>query len=349
MDVYDFRSDTVTQPTPEMREAMTKAEVGDDVYGEDPTINKLQDLSAELTGKQAALFLPSGTMGNLIAMLVHCNRGDEIIEGHLAHTFLYEAGGMAALGGIHPHTLQNQPDGTLLLQDIREAVRDADDPHMPVTRLISIENTHNRCGGVSLSADYTQQVGNLAKEFGLTLHLDGARIFNAAVDQGVSVQELVDPVDTVTFCLSKGLAAPAGSVLCGPKSFIQQAVRLRKQLGGGMRQAGVLAAAGIIGLKNGIERLADDHERARRLAQGLETIEGISFDVQNTNMVYFILDEDVPLSVDQFVSALKQRGVLLGGVHGRRFRMVTHIWIDDQAVKQAINAIDNVLSDINNN
>lgn len=345
MDIYDFRSDTVTQPTPEMREAMAKAEVGDDVYGEDPTINKLQDLSAELTGKQAALFLPSGTMGNLTAMLSHCNRGDEIIEGHLAHTFLYEAGGMAALGGIHPRTIPNQPDGTLLLDDIREAVRHVGDPHMPTTRLVSIENTHNRCGGVSLSLDYTRQVEKLTKEFGLILHLDGARIFNAAVDQGVSVQELAEPADSITFCLSKGLAAPVGSVLCGSKQCIQRAVRIRKQLGGGMRQAGVLAAAGIVALKTGIERLADDHERAQKLAQGIKGIPGIRYDVQNTNMVYFFLDEDVPLSVEQFVAALKQRGILLGQVHGRRFRMVTHFWIDDQAVRQAINAISNILAD----
>ncbi len=345
MDIYDFRSDTVTQPTPEMREAMAKAEVGDDVYGEDPTVNRLQDMAAEITGKQAALFIPSGTMGNLIALLTHCNRGDEVIEGDQAHTFRYEAGGMAALGGVHPHTLPNQPDGTLKLEDIREAVRQPGDPHMPITRLISIENTHNRCGGVSLSAEYTRQVGALARQMGLLLHLDGARIFNAAVDQGVSVAELAEPADSITFCLSKGLAAPVGSVLCGSRQFIQQATRIRKQLGGGMRQAGVLAAAGIVALKHGIERLADDHQRAGKLAQGITGIPGITFDVQNTNMVYFFLDESVPLSVEQFVSALKQRGVLLGQVHGRRFRMVTHIWIDDQTVRQAVNAITCVLSD----
>ena len=214
MEFIDLRSDTVTKPTPEMRGVMAQAEVGDDVYGEDPTVNRLQVMSARMLGKEAGLFVPSGTMGNLIAMLAHCSRGDEVILGHLAHTFLYEAGGISALGGIHSHQIPNQPDGTLALEDIRNAIRE-DDAHCPVTRLVTLENTHNRCGGVPLTVEYTQAVGDLAKERGLLVHLDGARIFNAAVELNVPASALAKPADSVTFCLSKGLAAPVGSVLGG--------------------------------------------------------------------------------------------------------------------------------------
>jgi threonine aldolase len=344
MELLDFRSDTVTKPTPEMREAMAQAEVGDDVYGEDPTVNKLQEIAADMLGKKAAIFVASGTMGNLTAMLSHCGRGDEIIEGNLAHTFLYEAGGLAALGGIHPHTIPNQPDGTLVLQDIRDAIRSTGDPHMPITRLVSLENTHNRCGGASISAGYTRSVGELAKQHGLVLHLDGARIFNAAVDQGVTAKELAAPADSVTFCLSKGLSAPVGSVLCGSTEFIQRAHRIRKQLGGGMRQAGILAAAGIVALQHMVERLSEDHRRARKLADGLRTIPGITLDVQNTNMVYFLLEESVPLTAEQFLSNANERGLLFGRDHDRRFRMVTHVWIDDSAVDQAMETLNDIVS-----
>ena len=254
MNYIDLRSDTVTQPTPAMREAMAKADVGDDVYGEDPTVNELQAKAASMLGKEAGLFVPSGTMGNLAAILAHCNRGDEIILGNLAHTFLFEAGGIAALGGVHPHTLPNQPDGRIDLDDIREAIR-PDNPHMPITRAVTIENTHNRCGGVPLTVEYTQAVGDLAHENGLSLHLDGARIFDAAAALDVDVKELTDPVDSVTFCLSKGLCAPVGSIICGSTEFIQRAHRIRKQLGGGMRQAGILAAAGIVALDEIVPRI----------------------------------------------------------------------------------------------
>ena len=273
MNFVDLRSDTVTTPTPAMREAMYSAEVGDDVYGEDPTVNRLQALAAEKTGKEAGLFVTSGTMGNLAAVLAHCDRGDEVILGNLAHTFLFEAGGISALGGVHSHQIPNQPDGTLALDDILAAIR-PDDAHFPVTRLICLENTHNRCGGVSLSVEYTRQVGELAHEHGLQVHLDGARLFNAAVAQGVSAAELAGPVDSVTFCLSKGLSAPVGSVLCGSGEFIHRAHRIRKQLGGGMRQAGVLAAAGIVALETMVDRLAEDHARARTLASRLQALPG---------------------------------------------------------------------------
>ena len=248
MNTIDLRSDTVTKPTPAMREAMAQAEVGDDVYGEDPTVNRLQAMAAELLGQEAGLFVPSGTMGNLAALLSHCGRGDEFILGDKAHTFLYEAGGAAALGGLHPHTIPNQADGRLRLEDIRAAIR-GDDPHLPPTRLVTLENTHNRCGGAVLTAAYTRSVCELAREHGLRVHLDGARIFNAAAALDVDVADLTAPVDSVTFCLSKGLCAPVGSVLCGSKEFIDRALRMRKQLGGGMRQVGVLAAAGIVALE----------------------------------------------------------------------------------------------------
>jgi threonine aldolase len=345
MEYIDLRSDTVTYPTPAMREAMARAEVGDDVYGDDPTVNRLQEISASMLGKEAALFVASGTMGNLAALLAHCARGDEVILGDKAHTFLYEAGGISALGGVHSHQVANQPDGTMLLEDILAAIR-PDDPHFPVTRLVALENTHNRCGGVVLSPDYTRQVGQLCKEHNLVLHLDGARVFNAAIAQGVSAKELADPADSVTFCLSKALCAPVGSVLCGSKDFIQRAHRIRKQLGGGMRQAGILAAAGIVALESMIDRLAEDHARAKRLAQGLAQIHGIELDpgTPYTNMIFFSLSADIPLSAVEVASTLMEFGVLVGATGSRRFRLVTHYWIDDASVDCTVQAFSQVLS-----
>ncbi len=218
MEIVDLRSDTVTQPTPAMREAMAKAEVGDDVFGEDPTLNRLEALAAQRVGHEAGLFVPSGTMGNLTAVLVHCQRGDEAVMGHVGHTFLFEAGGISALGGVFAHTLPNQPDGTLRLEDIQAAVR-PDDPHHPISRLVILENTQNRCGGAVLSAEYTRQAAELAHANGMKLHLDGARLFNAAAALGAKASDLASPADSVTFCLSKGLYAPVGSVLCGSAEF----------------------------------------------------------------------------------------------------------------------------------
>ena len=256
MDYIDLRSDTVTQPTPEMREAMAKAPVGDDVFGDDPTINQLQELAAVKVGKQAGLFVPSGTMGNLSAILSHCTRGDEAIMGKRSHTFLFEGGGISTLGGIHSSQITEQADGSLPLDEIEANLRDASDDHQPVTRLIEIENTHNRCGGVWQSPDYLHKLGDFAHERGLVLHMDGARLFNAAVAQKLDAKQLTAPVDSVTFCLSKGLCAPVGSVLCGSNEFIAKARKIRKHLGGGMRQGGIIAAAGIVALNKMIDRLA---------------------------------------------------------------------------------------------
>ncbi len=343
MDWIDLRSDTVTHPTDAMRQAMANAEVGDDVFGEDPTVNKLQLLAAEKVGKEAGLFVPSGTMGNLAAILAHCGRGDEVILGNKAHTFLYEAGGISALGGVHSCQLPNQSDGTLFLEDIQAAIR-SNDAHQPISRLVCLENTHNRCGAVALTVDYTHAVGELAHQKGLLLHLDGARIFNAAVAQAVSVKELAGPADSVTFCLSKGLCAPVGSVLCGGSEFIARAHRIRKQLGGGMRQAGILAAAGIIALETMVERLAEDHERARHLAQGLSFLPWLVLDAGTpfTNMIFMTLADSFLADAKKVAEVMSKHGVRVGVVGKRRFRLVTHYWIDDSAVDQSILAFQEV-------
>jgi threonine aldolase len=338
----DMRSDTITQPTPEMREAMYKAEVGDDVYGEDPTVNRLERMTADRLGKEAALFVASGTMGNLVALLTHCQRGDEAIVGDRAHTFVYEQGGMAALGGISPYPIPNQADGTLRLADINQAIR-GDDEHYPRTRLLCLENTHNMCDGTPLTVDYTAQAAELAHQHGLKVHVDGARIFNAAAALGVDVRELVKDVDSVMFCLSKGLCAPVGSMLCGSADFIAEARRSRKVVGGGMRQAGVLAAAGIVALEQIAPRLAEDHVRAKRLAQGLATIPGVEVAPVQSNILYFWMTDAVSKTQDEIVESLTEQGVLVLDRVGGRFRAVTHYWIDDEAVERAIDAMRKAL------
>lgn len=346
MDWIDLRSDTVTLPTAEMRQAMAEAEVGDDVYGEDPTINKLESLAASLMGKESGLFVTSGTMGNLAAILAHCGRGDEIILGDRSHTFLFEAGGVSALGGVHPRQISNQPDGSLDLDEVQESIR-SDDVHFPVSRLVVLENTHNRCGGVSLSAEYTRAMAELVHQHDMLLHLDGARIFNAATAQGVNTADLAEHVDSVTFCLSKGLCAPVGSVLCGSIEFINQARRIRKQLGGGMRQAGILAAAGIVSLNTMVDRLGQDHLRAKNLAQGLSSIPGIVMDpgTPYTNMVFFSLHEGIPISASHVQKRLMEYAVKVSAIGEKRFRLVTHFWVDDAGVQQAIQAFSKVLED----
>lgn len=340
----DLRSDTVTQPTPEMREAMARAELGDDVYREDPTVNQLQELAASMLGKEAALFVPSGHMGNLTAFLVHCNRGDEVILGDLSHPFLSEVGSLAAVGGIQPHTLSNQPDGTLKLEDIQVAIRE-EDVHHPITRVISLENTHNRCNGVPLSIEYTRAVADLAHKHGILLHIDGARLFNAAVALGVPAAKLVANADSVTFCLSKGLSAPVGSILCGTQDFIAKARWIRKQLGGGMRQAGVLAAAGILSLNKMVDRLAEDHVRARRLADELAEYKDLSVPTPHTNIVRFKLADASKVDPQRVVADLAQQGVLIDYGRNEGFRICTHYGIEDEHIERTLAAFGEVLRD----
>ena len=344
MPVIDLRSDTITRPTPAMREAMAQAEVGDDVFGEDPTVNRLEALAAERLGKEAALFVTSGTMGNLVCLLSHCGRGDEMIVGDQAHTYVYEQGGSAALGGIHPRPLRNQPDGTIALQDIETAIR-GDDVHFPRTRLICLENTHNRCGGAVLTLEYMHAVGELARRHGLAVHLDGARIFNAAVALGVDVKVLADDADSVTFCLSKGLAAPVGSLICGSAEFIAEARRARKVVGGGWRQAGVIAAAGIVALEQMVERLAEDHANAKRLAEGLAVLPGIVLDPAQvqTDIVIFELHRD-DMTPDALAERLRERGVWLFTIGGRRLRAVTNYHVTAADIGRALEVFADVLA-----
>jgi threonine aldolase len=345
MNIVDLRSDTVTKPTAEMREAMAKAEVGDDVYGEDPTVNRLQEVAAEKMGKETGLFIPSGTMGNLIAVLTQCQRGDEAIMGDKGHTFLFEVGGISALGGVFAHTLPNQPNGTLKLEDIQIAIR-PDDLHQPPSRLIVLENTQNRCGGVVLSRDYINEVASLAHLRGLKLHIDGARIFNASVASKTSAKDLVENADSVTFCLSKGLCAPVGSVLCGKREFIDKARRLRKMLGGGMRQVGILAAAGLIALDKMVDRLAEDHRRAMILAQGLGNIRGINFEMglPETNMVFPSFDNEINKTAADIARQLNTEGIKISATGERSFRLVTHAMVDDEGIERTLKAFQKTLS-----
>jgi threonine aldolase len=339
----DLRSDTITRPTPAMRRAMAEAEVGDDVFGEDPTVNRLEEMAAERLGKEAGLFVVSGTMGNLVSLLTHCGRGDEVLLGDRSHTFFYEQGGSAALGGIHPRTLPNQPDGTLDLRHIEEAIR-PDNIHFPRTRLIVLENTHNRCNGRPLTPEYMRGVGDIARRCDLKIHVDGARIFNAAVALGVDASDLVLEADSVTFCLSKGLAAPVGSLVCGSRDFIREARRARKVVGGGMRQAGVLAAAGIVALTEMIDRLSEDHNNARRLAEGLVETEGLSVDPGSvqTNIVYMNITHN-GLSSNELADRLGRECVLLLPTGPRQLRAVTNYHITGNDVDHAADVIRKVL------
>lgn len=342
MEIIDLRSDTVTRPTPAMREAMYRAEVGDDVYGEDPTVNKLERMAAERLGKGAALFVPSGTMGNLVALLAHCERGDEVILGDRSHTFLYEQGGMAALGGITPYPVPNRDDGTIRLDDIENAIR-PDDAHFPRTQLVCLENTHNMCNGTPLPVAYMTDAAEAAHSHGLRVHLDGARVFNAAVALDVDVKDVVRDVDSVMFCLSKGLSAPVGSMVCGSADFIFEARRARKLVGGGMRQAGIIAAAGVVALEQMTDRLVEDHARAKYLAEQLVELHGIEVAPVTTNILYFQVTEAVSKSPKQLTSELAERGVLVNS-SGGRFRAVTHYGIDDEAINRAVVAIREVVA-----
>ncbi|MBN1681424.1 MAG: low-specificity L-threonine aldolase [Anaerolineae bacterium] len=340
MDRIDLRSDTVSWPTPEMRQAMADAVVGDDVYGEDPTVNRLEQESARRLGKEAGLFLASGTMGNLVGVLAHCGRGDEVILGDRAHTFVYEAGGIAALGSVHPHTVPVQPDGTLPLDAIRSAIR-PDNLHFPRTRLIALENTQGTVGGIPISKEYTDAVGAIAAEHDVALHIDGARIFNAAVALNCDVADLVAAADSVQFCLSKGLCAPIGSMLVGSQAYIDNARRVRKLVGGAMRQVGIVAAAGLIALEKMTLRLGEDHATARRLAEGLAQIPQIEIEPERvqTNMIFFALRENAGITAPELTERLKQHNIWTRAGDERHFRFVTHYWIQPEHVDIVINAM----------
>jgi threonine aldolase len=343
MDFIDLRSDTITRPTAAMRQAMAAAEVGDDVFQEDPTVRRLEAMAAELTGKPAALLVASGTMGNLVAQLAHCGRGDETILGDQSHVFFYEQGGASALGGIHPRTVPNRPDGTIDPADIEAAIR-PDDVHFPQSRLIILENTHNRCGGAPLAPAYLEAVGRLARQHGLKLHVDGARLFNAAVALGVDAARLAAPADSVTFCLSKALGAPVGSVLCGDDAFIARARRMRKAVGGGMRQAGVIAAAGIVALTEMIDRLADDHTNARSLAVGLAQIPGLELNPETiaTNIVYFRVIRQ-GMDAPALVAQLADEGVRILPTAADQMRAVLNYHVTAEDVQRALAVFQRVM------
>lgn len=342
MRIIDLRSDTVTHPSPEMREAMYRAEVGDDGWGEDPTVNRLQELAAERMGKEAALFVPSGTMGNLAAVLAHCQRGDEAVLGDESHTFYYEDGGISALGGVHVRTVPNLPNGRMDIEKIEGAIRPFTNIRFPLTRLICLENSHNRCSGAVLTPEYTESVAQIARKYGLLLHIDGARIFNAAVALEVEAKELAASADSITFCLSKGLACPVGSLLCGSRDFIQKARRARQMLGGGMRQAGIIAAAGIVALECMVDRLSEDHENAKRLAYMLADIPGLTIDPDavQTNIVIFNIEAIAP---EDFLGRLAREGLRVSHYGGVRIRMVTHYGIERRDVEEAAEMVKTVL------
>ncbi|HVA88842.1 MAG TPA: low-specificity L-threonine aldolase [Chloroflexota bacterium] len=341
--MIDLRSDTVTLPPPEMRRAMYEAELGDDVYGEDPTINRLEERAAELLGKQAALFVTSGSQGNLVAVLTHATRGDEIVVGDQSHILHYEVGGASALAGVQVRTAPTQRDGTLPLSEIQAVLRDRTDFHNPYTRLICLENTHNRRGGVVLRPAYMRQVRELARENDVAVHLDGARLFNAAVALDVPVSALAADVDSVTFCASKGLAAPVGSLLCGSAAWIDQARRWRKMMGGGMRQAGIIAAGALYGLDHMVDRLAEDHALARRLAEGLAAIPAIDIDLESveTNIIVFSVARSgrSPMAI---IEGLAARGVLISDFDRSLLRVVTHYGIAATHIEATLRAIQAV-------
>ena len=335
MNIVDLRSDTVTQPTPAMRAAMLAAPLGDDVFGDDPTVNALQERIASVLGKEAALFVPSGTQSNLVAIMSHCGRGDEYIVGQMAHTYRWEGGGAAVLASVQPQPLEHQADGSIALRDIEAAIK-PDDAHFARSRLLALENT---LGGKVLSLAYTADATALARRHGLATHLDGARLFNAAVKLGVPASELAQHFDSVSVCFSKGLGAPVGSALVGSRDFIRVAHRWRKMVGGGMRQAGMLAAAALHALDHHVERLADDHRLAQRLADGLAAVPGVTVEPPQTNIVFV---EVPPERAAGLLDHLKTRGVLATGLY--RLRFVTHLDVDEAGVDRAIAAVREHLS-----
>lgn len=344
MQVIDLRSDTVTLPSKEIKQAIFDAELGDDVFQEDKNVNLLEKQAANLSGKESALLVPSGTMGNLISFLVHCPRGTEAILGNKSHTFIYEAGGISAFGGIHSHQLQNSDEGLMDLAEIKQAIR-LDNVHFPQTSLISLENTHNMCFGSPISKDYIDEVSNIAKENKLKLHVDGARIFNATTALNISLKDMIDNVDSITFCLSKGLACPIGSIICGSKEFIHSARRMRKVLGGGMRQAGIIAAAGLIAINQLESQIQDDHLNAQLLSDGINNINGLNVDCDKvkTNIIYFELKSKT-ISSTELLTKMKNSGILFFEVSPNKYRLVTHYGITNSDIKYTLSSFQKVLS-----
>jgi threonine aldolase len=341
--VIDLRSDTVTQPTAAMREAMYRAEVGDDVYGEDPTVNRLEAVSAERLGKEAALLLLSGTMGNLVGILAQTRRGDEAIVGEYSHIFLNEAGGAAALGGVQLFPIPSRR-GVLDPQRVEGAIRAGNNVHFPRTALVCLENTANRDGGAAVSVEATDAVCDVARRRGIRVHVDGARLFNAAVALDVPASRLVEGADSVTFCLSKGLGCPVGSILAGSADYIKEARRWRKMVGGSLRQSGIIAAAGLVALDQMVDRLEDDHRNARRLAEGLAQMPGLSVDVDavETNIIMLYVT-DPAIDPKRFVAALAERGVKIGSPYGDRIRIVTHYQFDAAGVDHVLHTAEAAL------
>jgi threonine aldolase len=340
--VIDLRSDTVTKPTPAMRRAMAEAEVGDEQYGDDPTVHRLEELAAEMMGKEDATYVVSGTMGNLVALLTHCGRGDEVILGDESHIFWFENGGAAALGGLPFSLVPNNAAGELPLERVEAAIRPVRSGY-PRTGVITIENTQNRCGGLPLSLGYLRELRDLAASRSVPVHMDGARIFNAAASSGVPAAEVATYADSVQFCLSKGLGAPVGSILAGSKEFIERARANRKMVGGAMRQSGVIAAAGLVALSEMVDRIPEDHARARRLAEGLDELPGVEVDHDNvqTNIIFFKTEPMVPHL--ELQERLKREGVLVSNYGPRGLRMLTHHQINDAAVDQALAAFQRAL------
>lgn len=342
MKVVDFRSDTLTQPTNEMRQAMLNAEVGDDVYGEDPTINKLEKLGADLVGKEAALFVPSGTMGNQLAVLCHTQRGNEIILEEKSHIYNYEAGGIAFLSGVQPRIVKGN-NGIMSASDVEKVIVNDKDIHHPQTGLICLENTHNMAGGIVIPLESMKEVYELGKKYSLPIHLDGARVFNASIALDCDVKEITKYCDSVMFCLSKGLCAPVGSILAGSKDFIDKARRYRKMLGGGMRQAGFLAASGIIALTSMIQRLSEDHENAKLLAEGLKPIKGIQINMDNVQSNILMVDiVSSNYTSYTLVDKLKENGILASDINSSRIRFVTHKYISKDDINHTISVIKRI-------
>jgi threonine aldolase len=338
----DLRSDTVTLPTEAMREAMYRAELGDDVFGEDPTVNRLEAMAAARLGKEAGLLVSSGTQGNLVSILTHTQRGDEVIAGDSSHVLLYEVAGAAALGSLQIRAVPAE-GGMLDLAAVRATIR-GENVHYPKTGLVCVENTHNRHGGAALGVEQMQQIADLAHAFDIPFHVDGARIFNAAVAHGVPVADLVHGADSVTFCLSKGLSCPVGSVVCGSHEFVRRARKYRKMVGGGTRQAGIIAAAGVVALEEMVDRLAEDHENTRILAEGLAALPGLEVDlatVQTNILIFRVRPES--MSADDFSAALAAEGVRCGSIGDNKIRMVTHYGISADDVREAVRAAERVL------